>query len=605
MFKKNMIAVAVLAASTGATAATWQNTGVVAVTHLDEGIEKATAATGVAISSGLVRLGAEYALNDTITFTLNQAKATNAAWPTSFESIRSAFDNSKAVNDATFAAGDTTVIMTASHDTVIGDELTFVGTGNSGRFVTAVNTNIITFSPALTTGVANASAVAFVDKKDMTFGLISSSSTSATYRVNTMANGTTTVGALIPTPQVNVTGTGLVAADASMTFSAAAGGTAFDALTSGLVVAKSVPQFPVAITKLDAVVDVEQSKKAFVGGTTAASSDVLTYNFTVATGATATAAEVNASGVLAYDSTNITAVAASADSVVHTITSDFNWMDTSAATAGVQTTQLTATNTPVVNAAGTTVTLTDTGIADEALTITKNVAATVIPQSTYSGTSKYSYTSSGTATTKTITYASLGAWTLNGASITAYGVPMGSTVSRFLWVNNKGAVAAPVTATVTTAGTSYGPYDVGSAAAKTALSMSASLDSALTAAGVSLAENSRANIVFESPVKAGDITVSAAYKHIADADRLTLETSDTIQDVISVSGTILPSSDCVEATAAVSGLALTGKITSGTAFTAGNGVSVNTANVAAGSVNIDDMDCASGGGTVSTTTTSK
>jgi len=225
------------------------------------------------------------------------------------------------------------------------------------------------------------------------------------------------------------------------------------------------------------------------------------------------------------------------------------------------------------------------------------VAATVIPQSTYSGTSKYTYTSSGTVTTKTITYDNLGAWTLNGASITAYGVPMGSTVSRFLWVNNKGAVAAPVTATVTTAGSSYGPYDVGSAASKTALSMSAALDAALTAAGVSLADNSRANIVFESPVKAGDITVSAAYKHIADADRLTLETSDTIQDVISVSGTIAANSNCV-GTSTSTAAAFTGTQVAAT-------VSIATQGVAASTGAITDLDCAVGGGSVSTTTTSK
>lgn len=605
MFKKTIMAAAVLAASTSASAATWQNTGVVAVTHLDEGIEKAAVTSGVAISSGLVRLGAEYALNDTITFTLNQAKATNAAWPTSFESIRSTFDVSKAVNDASFNATETTVTLTASHNTVIGDQLTFVGAGNANRFVTAVATNLITFTPALTTNVANGSAVAFVDAKDIAFGLISSGATSATYRVNTMGNGTTTVGALIPTPQVNVKGAGLILADASMSFSAAAAGTAFDALTSGLVVAKSVPQFPVAITKFNAVVDVEQSKTAFVGGTPTASSDALTYNYTVAAGGTGTAAEVSASGVLTYDNSNITAIAATSDSVVHTITTDYNWMDTAAATAGVQTTQIASTNTAVQNTAGTTLTLTDSTISDETLTITKNVAATILPQSTFSGTSKLSYTSSGTATTKTLTYASLGSWTLNGASITAYGVPMGTTVSRFLWVNNKGAIAAPITATVTTGGSSYGPYSVGSAAAKTALSMSSALDTALTTAGVTLSQNSRANIVFESPVKAGDITVSAAYKHIADADRLTLETSDTIQDVISVNGTILPPSDCVDATTAISGLGLTGKISTGTAFVPGNGVSGNTTSVAAGNLNIDDLDCSVGGGTVSTTTTSK
>ena len=607
MFRKTILAAAVIAASTSASAATWQNTGVVASIHLDEGIEKAATTTGVPISGGLVRLGAEYALNDTVTFTLNQSKATNAAWPTSFESFRPAVDVSKLVDDATFAATDTTVIMDSTHLIKVGDQLTFPNTGNGGRFVTGVDTNIITFTPALTTAVSDNAVISFVDSKDMAFGLISSSATSATYRVSTLsAGGTTTVGALIPTPQVNVTGAGLISADAKISFSAVAAGTAFDALTTGLTVATSIPQFPVAVTKLDAVVDVEQSKLAFVGGTSTASSDVLKYDYTVKTGTNATAAVISASGILTYPTNTANAVAASTFSVVHKVDSDFNWMDTSAATAGVQTTQLTSTNTAALNAAGTTLTITDAApLADNTLTITKNVAATVIPQSTYSGTSKLTYTSSGTVTTKTITYASLGAWTLNGASVTAYGVPMGSTVSRFLWVNNKGAIAAPMTATVTTAGTSYGPYALGTAASKSAMSMGTALDAALTAAGVTLAQNSRANIAFETPVKAGDITISAAYKHIADADRLTLETSDTIQDVISVNGTILPPSDCVEATAVMSG-GLAGDITSGAAFTHLASLSVTgTTAFSGGNINIDDLDCAVGGGTVSTTTTSK
>jgi acyl-coenzyme A thioesterase PaaI-like protein len=114
---------------------------------------------------------------------------------------------------------------------------------------------------------------------------------------------------------------------------------------------------------------------------------------------------------------------------------------------------------------------------------------------------------------------------------------MGTTVSRFLWVNNKGSLPAAMEATVTAAGVTYGPYSVGTAAAKSSMSMASAIDTALTTAGVTLAQNSRANIEFTSPVKAGDVTISAAYKHIADADRLTLETSDTVVGAINCTGT--------------------------------------------------------------------
>jgi len=62
------------------------------------------------------------------------------------------------------------------------------------------------------------------------------------------------------------------------------------------------------------------------------------------------------------------------------------------------------------------------------------------------------------------------------------------------------------------------------------------IDTALSGAGVTLPNNSRATITIDSPVKQADITVSAAYKHIGDADRLILETSDTIEDTLTQSG---------------------------------------------------------------------
>jgi hypothetical protein len=53
------------------------------------------------------------------------------------------------------------------------------------------------------------------------------------------------------------------------------------------------------------------------------------------------------------------------------------------------------------------------------------------------------------------------------------------------------------------------------------------LSTAMTDAGVELPSNSRANITFSVPVKESDVTLSAAYKHKLDKDRLTIETSDS------------------------------------------------------------------------------
>ena len=104
---------------------------------------------------------------------------------------------------------------------------------------------------------------------------------------------------------------------------------------------------------------------------------------------------------------------------------------------------------------------------------------------------------------------------------------MGSAVSRFIWVNNKGATAADFTYTATMNGSSYGPYSVATVAAKTAGSLGGLIDTDLASRGIYVAPSSRANITLTAPVKAADITVSASYKHIGDADRLALETSDT------------------------------------------------------------------------------
>jgi len=54
------------------------------------------------------------------------------------------------------------------------------------------------------------------------------------------------------------------------------------------------------------------------------------------------------------------------------------------------------------------------------------------------------------------------------------------------------------------------------------------IDTDLTARSIYVAPSSRANINVSAPVKANDITMSASYKHIGDADRLGLETSDTL-----------------------------------------------------------------------------
>lgn len=590
MFRKTMIAAGFLAASTSGHTATWNTNFLTAPTHTDEGIVSEAAGTGVAIASATVQLGAEYQVNDEITFTFNQAKAANAAFPSSLYSNKVATTITSGDLDATGvnAIGSTVILTTEAngdsggHDKVIVGGLYTIG-AKTNKYMVVAKTNAaagssVTLSPGLLIATAASDDIIPAATSKFTLNLLSATETSATYRVAATPIGTSTIGTLIPTPAVNMTPAGLIAADVTVGFSArTAGGSAMDALATVATVAKSKPSFTQTLTKFDGIIDVEQGRKAFFGGTATSGGDVLTI-------ATATQAAVNGNST-AYNSSNVTsvvnavtAIAATQTKTVHTVTGDYNWLDTSATTAGVQTTGISVAGgavSAVLNAAGTTATITDTGnvAASTTMTIAKTAAsaATLIPVQSFSGTTVYSYTSNSVANTKTVTHASLGAFSLNGAVVTAYGVPMGSTVSRFLWVNNKGSIAAPMSATVTASGVAYGPYDVGSAAAKSSMSMGAAIDSALTAGGVVLPNASRANIEFTSPVKSADLTISAAYKHIADADRLTIETSDTVVGQINCVGTVAATS-VAAGTVAAGTTAATAQTTTSRDFSSYSGV---------------------------------
>lgn len=554
MFNRNLLAAGIMLASSLGHAASWQDTHTT-VEHTDEGIIGLAVGAGVPTVSGFVQLGASYAVNDQITFTLNQAKATNSAWPTNLYTNKgpAAISGANAVeiNGAGFDVGDTAIVL--SNTGIGGDVATLVvGTqfkieGDSTLYLitTMANSGV---NLSITPGLVKAGAT--LDNKDITtfdphsftLDYLDGTTTAATYRVAaTPAGGSSTIGALLQTPAVNVTPAGLIAQDAKLSFSAAtAAGSAMDVLAGTLTIAKSSPTYKQTVTKFNGTIDVEQGRLAFKGGSSTSGGDTLTIATTTDAG-TQGVTSVNSATFVSTLTGTVAQTATTQGGVVHTITGDVSWLDTAAATAGIQTTGVTSTGgttTPVIDTAGSKITLTDAGAvaASTTLTIAKTAAAAaiVIPETTFTGTSVYTYTS-GTAKTKTVTNA-WGAFTLNGASVTAYGVPMGSTVSRFLWVNNKGAIPATVTAQVVAGGTSYGPYVLGTAAAKSAMSMGSALDSALTNAGVVLSDNSRANVTFTSPVKAADVTVSAAYKHIADADRLTIETSDTIVGAISCTG---------------------------------------------------------------------
>lgn len=550
MYKKLVLAASIAATSTAAVGATWDVNGVIMPIHTDEGIVSLVDTAGANLGNAKVRLGAEYAQNDLITFSLNMDKATNSNWPTSFECIRSA---GVQTGDA-HAVGPTTtsVVLDNNADatasigaTVLNDQFT-LGTATSPVYVvTGIATNTLTYAPATSVVIANSTAIKFLDVKDLTFGLVSSTNSSATYRLSTAANGTTTIGSLCPVPSMAVKASGLVAGDASVSFSATTGaGTAMDTATlAALKLGSSIPQFTQTLnTKFDAVIDVEVDSKKY-DATTDVNTDIFQITQTESTGTSdGTIGTVSAAGAITFAQPNShDKVVAATTSSIYTIVGDFAFLDEDLTTALVQTSQGNGAADEIDSATGSTSCVASIPTTGASLLLTASAAANVcnvqvngsvpavvIPKQSFTYSTTHTYTpSTGTATTATTASASAGAWTLNGASITAFGVPMGSAVSRFIWVNNKGANDAAFTYTATMNGSSYGPYSVATVAAKTAGSLGGLIDTDMAARGIYVAPSSRANITLTAPVKAADITVSASYKHIGDADRLALETSDT------------------------------------------------------------------------------
>ena len=545
MFKKSILAVAIASVVSPSMAATFVTAAPAAtkVIHTLEGIAGSLETTGVANTTVRIELGAEYALNDTITLTNSVAKSTNYNWATAISTIASGTSTYNTDN-AGYATIVSALVTATNTGTVIGDRFTIAGDTTIYTVLTVPSATALTFSPKIAVAIAGAAtAITILDGK-VNFGLISSTNTTGTYRVTSTAGSSTHIGAVFTTPAVALSPAGLTVQANTVGFTAAtATGVAMDALATTHTTASTVAEYKFTVgTKFDGIVDVENDRKILTatstigGGSASNLRDVMIYTLAEAAG---TAGKVWSD---AGASTAVAAVTATTTSSVLTLAGDFTYLDSTPLTATVDLTA--ATN--VVNAANGSNTqvgtnaiaadkITVTGAngnswlvaANAELLLTSGVTTNVIPTQTYTPSFSIGYTSAGVAQTKKVLSAAGGAWVLNGASVTAYAVPFGAAVQRFTWVGNAGATDAVVSATVTGNGTAYGPYQLGTVAAKTQMKVNLLIDDALTTAGVTV-DWSRADILLTAPVKAANITVNSSYKHVADADRLSLDTSDTI-----------------------------------------------------------------------------
>ena len=554
MYKKLLLASSLAVVATQGFAASWipatEIAGSKMPVHTNEGIQAIADTSGVAVGSGLVQLGAEYVVNDLITFTLSAPKASGSDWETTIKSVvdtdipsaSASIYNATAANAAlgasTFSVDDDGNAAVDATDFLIGGQWKIAGSATIYRTLTSPGAGVITFTPALTAVGAHAAVITSVPISNLTLTLVQGSATSAQYRVSASSGGTTTIGVLLPTPEINVDEDSLQSAVVSLSFSATtASGTAMDALATSLSVASAKAQFTATVNKFDGVIDVGADRKKFASNVATDIVGVGIAEYDGQVGVTLPA--VTAAGVLTYDFAPAIVVAATT-SAVSTISGDWSFLDDTAATAGTQVSIGTGATdefamggsgcTAAVVASTAALTITDDLTSNVDCPVTfKNVPAVALTVQSYTATTKYTFTPSGsTATTRTDAAVSAGAWTLNGATIRAYGVPMGSHVSRFIWINNKGSLDGAFTYTATMNGTSYGPYSLTTVPAKSAVAVSSMIDTDLAARGITIAPSSRATFSFDAPIKQADVVVSAAYKHIADADRVALETSDSL-----------------------------------------------------------------------------
>ena len=549
MYKKLILATAVAAVAGQASAASWVSSNFgdqVAVIHTAEGIDKISDATGAPTSGAIISLGGALAQNDTIKFTYNGNKTTAYNWPTNLYSRKPGAQTYATTIKGTLVVSDNVVATVVvanstdrSEDIAVGDICNFNGTTVDHR-ITANNTttDTITFTPKIAAALAGTNTIICDNPSWVKLGIVNSDLNSVTYRVTSITGGASNVGSEIAVPTPTITTTSWKAnKGVTVAYSAAtAAGVAVDVFATTASLGTVIDEIKyVVTTKFDAVIDVENDKKVFssnfVTGNTNA--DAVTITGTLTAGTEGDEHTIASTGVVTLaDAVNDTMSGTRA--AVTTVVGDVSYLDDAVA-AGVTATGFTGTgaDTFAVATTGASFTATDTAVTSGAIVLqldnSEDVAMTA---QSFTGSTVVTYTSgSDTAATKTVNHGSLGAWTLNGASVTAYAVPMGSAVTRFLWVNNSGATDAIVDYSITMNGNTYGPYALSTVPAKSSKSLGALVDADISNRSIYVAPNSRSNINFTAPVKANDITVSASYKHNADDDRLGLETSDTLSEL--------------------------------------------------------------------------
>ena len=295
--------------------------------------------------------------------------------------------------------------------------------------------------------------------------------------------------------------------DVTLTASSATSqGVAFDAGTATTLVDQAGGQFSYTVSGLSQVIDVESDRELFLSGTNTVSTVAITITADTDGG-------TSAPTLLATDGT-----------IAATLTGDFSWLDVSTAT-GIQaigtSAQITSGTATISSVSATSMALVlPAGNTAQVLTLSNNAGVAIPTQSITASLAK-TYSNGGTVT-GTSSFSATGAYTLNGSTVTVYAVPTSSSVNNFIWMTNTGAVDGDVTIVVNDGGTATDLGVVATSEAGSELDITAALNAALEAQGVTLS-GGRVHLDIVTTVPSADIAVSAAYR-VGD-DRVNLLTS--------------------------------------------------------------------------------
>jgi len=380
----------------------------------------------------------------------------------------------------------------------LGDVLTFTF---SHPPKAGIGTAAFTFPTTLNVAVTGTAGVAG------TLAKFDQGDNSVSYRITTAptANGANFGVVTLPSG-INFRAADIGTTDVTLSTSAStAQGLAFDAGAAKKYVDVTGSQFAATISGLTQVIDVETARKRFAVGTTTATSHTISVTPSSTVGSPDFSVAAGTIGI--------------------TLDGDFSWVDSNTATnaTGIQTANIDGTGVTVSTAGATRITL---ALPATGGTISlANSLGLVIPTQTLSAAATLTTTAS-TAVTASATAS--GAYTLNGSSVTVYAVPTSSSVSNFIWLTNTGSSRGDVSITVYDGAETYDLGVVGSSAGGTQFDVTAALNDALAAEGVTLS-GGRVHMDIVTTAPAADIAVSAAYR-VGD-DRVNLLTSiETDQD---------------------------------------------------------------------------